>query len=128
MATWLGDLLGMEVLESRYGLGRVRMTLKAEHVNRLGITHGGVIFSLADEAFAMSCNTEEIQTVACDINLHFYRPTRPGDVLTASSTVINQGKTLGTYRLEVHDAEGRLVASGMGLGYRLSRKYDPPAD
>jgi acyl-CoA thioesterase len=123
MATWLGDLFDMKFEHVEYGSSRISMEIKQEHANALGITHGGVIFALADEAFARACNTDEIQAVACDINLHFYRPTKPGDRLTATATVANQGRTLGTYNMEVRDSQDRLVASGMGLSYRVEKKH-----
>jgi uncharacterized protein (TIGR00369 family) len=34
----------------------VKLNVKDEHMNALGGVHGGVIFSLADIAFAMACN------------------------------------------------------------------------
>jgi len=35
---------------------RCQLNVKGEHMNALGGVHGGVIFSLADIAFAMACN------------------------------------------------------------------------
>jgi len=60
--------------------------------------------------------------VAAEINMHLYRVTKPADVLTAEASVINQGNRLSSYNLVVKDAQDRLVASGMGLACKLSKR------
>ena len=101
------------------------MRVGTEHVNPLGVTHGGTIFALADEAFYLSCNNDDVVNVAAEINIHFYRATKPGDVLTAEASAINRGGRLSSYSLVVKDAEGRLVASGMGLACKVTKRAKP---
>ena len=122
MSNSLGEYLGIELLERKDWYARVSMRVGPEHMNPLGATHGGAIFALADEAFALACNTDDVINVAAEINIHFYRATKPGDVLTAEASVINQGRRLSSYNLLVKDAQDRLVASGMGLACKLSKR------
>ena len=49
--------LGIELLEVREGYSKIKMIVRKEMVNGLGITHGGIAFSLADSAFAFACNS-----------------------------------------------------------------------
>ena len=48
--------LGVEVLEAAPGHSRIRMTVRDEMVNGFGISHGGIVFSLADSALAFCRN------------------------------------------------------------------------
>jgi acyl-CoA thioesterase len=48
---------GIEIEEAREGYARIRMILRADMLNGHGIAHGGIVFSLADTAFAYACNS-----------------------------------------------------------------------
>ena len=48
--------LGIEVLEAAVGRSVLRMTVRDEMVNGFGTSHGGIVFSLADSAFAFAIN------------------------------------------------------------------------
>ena len=56
--------LGIELLELAPGFANCAMTVRAEMVNFHGTAHGGVIFSLADAAFAAACNASGQTAVA----------------------------------------------------------------
>jgi acyl-CoA thioesterase len=60
--------LGMEVKEVRPGYARLTLLVRADMLNGHAICHGGVVFSLADSAFAFACNSRNQSTVAsgCD--------------------------------------------------------------
>src|SRR5215467_3951225 len=51
-----GPAWGVEIEEAREGYARVRMTVRADMLNGHGTAHGGMIFALADTAFAYACN------------------------------------------------------------------------
>ena len=46
------ELLGIKVLDAKDGYSKTSLKITKEHTNFLGFTHGGVIFALADCAFA----------------------------------------------------------------------------
>jgi acyl-CoA thioesterase len=75
--------LGMELLEAAGGRAVVRMTVTAALMNGHAVAHGGVVFALADTAFACACNSHGPVTVAAGADITFVRPVRSGDVLTA---------------------------------------------
>src|SRR5690606_18790980 len=77
--------LGITVLESKEGYSKIRMTVREEMMNGLGIVHGGVAFSMADSAFAFACNSRNNLSVALDTAINFLKPVYPGDVLTAEA-------------------------------------------
>jgi acyl-CoA thioesterase len=80
-------LLGIELLDYGEGWARARLTVRDDMVNGHGTCHGGVIFSLADTAFACACNSWGPVTVAAGADITFVAPGRRGDVLTAEARV-----------------------------------------
>src|SRR5688572_30614457 len=93
--------LGIEVLEVKEGYSRIKMTVRPEMINGFGIVHGGIAFSLADSAFAFACNNRNNISVALDTAINFTKPVHPGDVLTAETREIHNGKSTGLYHITV---------------------------
>lgn len=115
------DTLGMRVLEATPGLTRVTLTVTEGGLNMHGTAHGGLLFSLADEAFAVISNLEA-QAVAVETHLSFFRAARPGDELVAVATPERVGRTLATYRVEVRRSEqGPVLALFLGTVSRRER-------
>jgi acyl-CoA thioesterase len=89
-AMWADDLasraLGMSLDQVGPGTAVVSMTLREDMVNGHAIGHGGLTFTLADSAFAFACNSYNRATVAAAAEIRFRRPTRLGDLLTATAT------------------------------------------
>ena len=106
--------LGMTVLEASPERTRVALTVGSAGLNMHGSAHGGLIFSLADEAFAIISN-QEAQAVAVETHLSFFRAAREGDRLVAVATPERVGRTLATYRVEIRRGEeGEMVALFLG--------------
>jgi len=113
--------LGIDLLELREGYSRTSLTIADHMMNFHGLPHGGVIFSLADAAFAAACNSHGQAAVALDVNLSFVASVTVGTCLIAEATEEHLGRRTGLYRLAVTTAEGTLVALGQGTAYRRSR-------
>ena len=94
------------------------VTLREEHFNALGGVMGGVIFTLADFAFAVASNHDHRSTVALDGNIHFLSTSR-GRRLTARAERIKSGRTTSVYEITVTDDLGKTVALFVGTGYKL---------
>jgi acyl-CoA thioesterase len=101
-----GMVLG-EITESSV---TVTMAVREDHVNFLGGTHGGVVFSIADCAFALASNGYPEDAVAIDTHLAITAPTDIGDTLTATAVEQTRGRSLATYRVDVTRTDGRTVA------------------
>lgn len=115
------DTLGIRVLEATPGLTRVTLTVTEGGLNMHGTAHGGLLFSLADEAFAVISNLEA-QAVAIETHLSFFRAAREGDELVAVATPERVGRTLATYRVEVRRGEeGEVLALFLGTVSRRER-------
>jgi acyl-CoA thioesterase len=81
-----------------------------DHLNAAGSCHGGVIFSLADVAFALACNSHGTLALALDVSISFLRAVSPGEEITATCTERYRGKRTGSYTIEVTDGSGTLVS------------------
>ena len=106
-------MLGIELAGYGPGWARVQMAVTGDMVNGHGICHGGMIFSLADTAFACACNSWGPVTVAAECDIIFVAPARRGDVLTAEARMRSRFGRTGLYDVAV-EAGDRLIAEFRG--------------
>lgn len=106
--------LGMALEEVRPGYARLRMTVRPDMLNGHGTCHGGLVFALADSAFAFACNSRDVVTVASGCTIEFLAPAEEGDVLVAEAQERSLEGRNGIYDVDVRLAEGRLVATFRG--------------
>ncbi|WP_231958700.1 hydroxyphenylacetyl-CoA thioesterase PaaI [Altererythrobacter sp. B11] len=103
------------------GMSRVSMLLTPAMLNGLGTAHGGMIFSLADSAFAYACNSRNIAAVAQSCAIAFIDAGRPGERLVAEAHEIALRGRTGSYVITVTGEDGRVVATMQGLSRSLGR-------
>jgi acyl-CoA thioesterase len=106
--------MGMQLVELSRGSARVTMQLTGDHVNWQGFVHGGVIMSLADQAFGCATNTLDPIFVAVQFSISLMAAPAVGDTLTAEARVLHAGRTTGVAEMSVTDGRGRLVAKATG--------------
>jgi acyl-CoA thioesterase len=109
--------LGVKVLEVKDGYAKVSMKIAKEHTNSLGAAHGGVIFALADCAFAEASNFGENVAVAVHVSINFLKPAMEGDTLTAEAIRVSEGKTLGLYHVTI-SKQDKKIAFFSGLAFK----------
>lgn len=102
-----------------------RMTVREEMVNGFGVSHGGIVFSFADSAFAFACNTHGSVTVSVENSITYPRAVHPGDVLRAVAQEEAASSRLGYYRVEVRNQRDEIVALFRGTAYRTTRPHFP---
>jgi acyl-CoA thioesterase len=90
-------------------------------VNGHAIAHGGLVFTLADSAFAVACNTHGVVTVASGADITFVAPARLGDVLVAEAVEQATYGRSGITDVRVTTEEGALVALFRGRSRSLGR-------
>ena len=115
--------LGIEIVDVAPRRSTCRMTVRDEMVNGLGVTHGGIAFSLADSAFAFACNTHGKVTVSVDNSITYPAPIRGGDVLTAVAQEDASSGRLSYYRAEVKNQRGEVVALFRGTAFKTTRDH-----
>ncbi|CDG19611.1 hydroxyphenylacetyl-CoA thioesterase PaaI [Xenorhabdus doucetiae] len=113
--------MGMHIEHIDTGFARLSMKITPNMLNGHQSCHGGILFSLADTAFAYACNSEGLAAVASSGSIDFIRPALAGDRLTATASVQYQGKTTGLYDVEITNQNGKPVAFFRGHSHRLSQ-------
>jgi len=117
-ALWEDDhatrFFGMERISVTEGRAVMRMTVREEHCNGHGICHGGVIFSLADSAFAFACNSRNVPTVAQMNTITFIVSGAAGDELTAEAREVSLRGRSGIYDITVTRQGGEVLAEMRG--------------
>lgn len=97
------------------GWARCSMVVAKDMLNGHGTCHGGMIFSLADTAFAWACNSRNARTFAQAASISFLSPASLGEKLTAEAReAALEGRT-GAYLSTVTGEDGRVVAVFQGL-------------
>lgn len=114
--------LGIELLVIKEGYSQIKMTVRAEMINGLGVVHGGIAFSFADSCFAFACNSRNILSLALDTAINFIKPVFVGDVLIAEAQEIHNGKSTGLYQITITNQHTILVALFKGTCYRTNKK------
>lgn len=115
---------GVELLEVRPGWARAKMTLGENHLNGLGMAHGGAIFALADLVFAVSANSHGQVAVAININISYLKAARAGQTLYAEGVENSKNAKIGSYTVNVTDESGELLAVFQGMAYRKKERID----
>lgn len=95
------------------------MTVTGRMLNSQGVCHGGMMFALADSAFAYACNSRNHATVASACAIDFLRPAVEGDRLIASAVERALGGRTGVYDITLCNQREETVALFRGKSYRL---------
>jgi len=113
--------LGLVVERDEPGHAVVSMRVREDMTNGFAITHGGLVFALADTAFAIACNEDESVTVAAGADITFLKSTVAGQLLTADARRrVVAGRT-GLYDVTVTDETGDIVAEFRGRSLSTRR-------
>jgi acyl-CoA thioesterase len=114
-----GPEWGITIEEARAGYARLSMTVRAYMLNGHGIVHGGMVFALADTAFAYVCNGKNEKTVAAQASIVFLDSAREGEILIAEGEELSTAGRSGVTRVAVRTSDGRAVAEFTGYSRTL---------
>jgi acyl-CoA thioesterase len=114
------QMLGMTVETCTPGRATVSMRVRPDMVNGHRICHGGLIFALADSAFAFACNSHGDNTVAAGAAIEFLAPGREGDVLRAVAAERWRAGRAGIYEIEVRNQRDEMVALFRGRSHQIA--------
>ena len=106
--------LGMSLDAVNEGTATLSLTVEVHHTNGHGMCHGGVIFALADSAFAFACNSRNQATVAQHNSITYIAPGTLGDKLIATAREVNLTGRNGVYDVSVKTQAGKIIAEFRG--------------
>ena len=111
--------LGIELTGQGEGRAVTRMTVRDDMVNGHDMAHGGLIFALADTAFACACNSFGPVTVASSAEIVFVAPAQAGDVLEAEAVLRTRFGRAGLYDVTVRRGGGDVIAEFRGRSHQV---------
>jgi acyl-CoA thioesterase len=115
--------VGIELLEISPGYAKAKLEVEEKHLNALKTVQGGVLFTLADIAFAAAINAHGSSAVLINANMSFVKAATKGALIAeAKETSINP--KIATYNVNITDDEGDIVAIFQGMGYRKKTPND----
>ena len=123
-AMWSRDraaqALGMRIDSVAPGRASLSMPVRSDMLNGHHICHGGLIFALADTAFAYACNAYNLNTVGSGCSIDYVAPGKEGDTLQAIAVERSRSGRTGVYDVVVRDGAGRDLALFRGKSYRIA--------
>lgn len=109
--------LGIAVEEAREGYARTALTVRPEHLNAVERAHGATVHAVADQAFAVACNSLGTLAIAVSMKITYVSAARDGERIVAEATPVNIGRKVSVWRIDVRVSGGALVASCEGIAY-----------
>ncbi|OPX55597.1 acyl-CoA thioesterase [Oceanospirillum multiglobuliferum] len=117
--------LEMKILEVDAGFARLSMVIRKDMSNGHGMCHGGMIFSLADTAFAYACNSYNTTTVAAGCNIEYIAPGMLGDTLIAEAREVTVSGRSGIYDVAIRNQDGKAIAFFRGKSRQIKGTVIP---
>lgn len=112
--------LGITIESAGPGQASLLMQVRQDMLNGHDICHGGMIFSLADTAFAYACNAYNRTTVASACHIDFLAPARQADTLRAIATERSRSGRTGVYDIAVETVDGKSIALFRGKSHQIA--------
>jgi len=107
---------GIKLLEVAEGYAKTSMEINDKHLNAANVVHGGAIFTLADFAFAAASNSHNALALAINVSISFLNAAKSG-TLYATAREVGRNKKLASYRVDITDEAGKVVAIFQGMVY-----------
>jgi len=114
-----GPAWDLRIEEVRQDYARVSMLVRPDMLNGHGYAHGGMIFALADSAFAYVCNGANHASMAAQASIVFLDKVREGETLIAEASEVAREGRAGVTRVAVSTDDGRKVAEFTGYSRTL---------
>jgi uncharacterized protein (TIGR00369 family) len=113
------ELLGCKLESVEKGRITVTMEAQDQHLNTIGILHGGVHASLLDNTMGLAAmfTRPNEKMVTTNLNMHYLSPLEKG-IITVTGIVVHQSRRIITTQGEIHDSAGRL-GSWSSASYRF---------
>lgn len=112
-------LIGAMLESVEPGYCRVSVTVTESMLNFHGTTHGGIVFGLADIAFAAACNSHGQVAVALSMDIHYLHSSKVGDHLVAEAKEVSRSAATALYDITVSEKDShQIIAKLQAMAYR----------
>lgn len=113
--------MGIEILEAKKGFCKCRCIITKTMLNGFAVTHGGIIFSLADTTLAFAAATFGKVSLAIEHSISFIKKTEANTALISEASCLHMGSKTGVIKVDIYDTEKNLVAATKGMVYRTEK-------
>jgi acyl-CoA thioesterase len=111
--------LGIRVEEARESYARTSLKIRQEYCNSAARSHGGVLFSLADQALAVAANSKGYLGFALEIKINYFAAAYAGEIIYAEATPIDIRKRISLWNIELTNEKGERIAVAHGMAYHF---------
>ena len=111
-------LVGVELVDWDAGRAVTSLVADADRANIHGSAHGGALFTLADVAFEVACNSYGRTCVGLDVAVHYAAPARAGERVEARAEEASRSRGVASYRVDVSGEDGRTLCVILATAYR----------
>ena len=111
------ESIGAQLTEIREGYAKAELTVEERHLNGAGVCQGGVMYTLADLAFAAAVNSHGTLTFAITSTITYVRSAHEGWLYAEARETVNH-HSVPFCEVKVTDESGNLIAVFTGSGYR----------
>ena len=101
-------LSGIEIAEVTKEQATVRAEIKKEHLNANGFVQGGMLYTMADFAFAVHANYLHPMTVTQCGHINYIRPAKTS-VITATAKETTRAGHTSLSEVVIRDEQGEIV-------------------
>ncbi|MGE4488180.1 MAG: hotdog fold thioesterase [Kiritimatiellales bacterium] len=114
------EYIGIERFQCDDGTWSAHLTVTEKHLNGIGVAQGGVIFTLADYAFAIASNTDGRTSTGLRTDMSYIAPAPLNCTLAARIREVSRRKTISIYQIEIRDEQNdTLIALFTGTAFRI---------
>ncbi|MGE0597349.1 MAG: hydroxyphenylacetyl-CoA thioesterase PaaI [Hyphomonadaceae bacterium] len=114
---------GVAIEGARLGYSKLSMRVRADMLNGHDAAHGGIVFALADTAFAYACNSRNEITVGHYASITYLSAANEGEILIAEASETARVGRTGTYSVSVRTSDGRPIAEFAGTSRTIGGDY-----
>jgi acyl-CoA thioesterase len=114
---------GIELVECRPGYAKAQVVIREHHLNGANVVHGGLIFTLADFAFAAAVNSYGFVTLSVNASISYFAKSDNG-IITAEAREISRSNRLCTCDINIYGAAGKLLGNFKGTAYITKETID----
>ena len=113
----MATFLGIVVEEARESYARCSLTVMHEYLNAAERAHGITVHAVADQAFAVACNSMGTRALAMHFSISYLAGALDGEKIVAEAFPVNIGKKVSVWKIDVRGSAGRHIASCEGIAY-----------
>ena len=116
--------IGAQLTEVREGYACAELIVEDRHLNGAGVCQGGVMYTLADLAFAAVANSHGILSLGISNTITFIKSAQLGETIKAECTEQVNHHRLPYCDIKITNQQGDTLAIMTGLAYRLKKEFD----